>query len=420
MLLEFSTTNFRSIYKKQTLSLIASASRELVETNTCKLKNSKLKAVRSAVIYGANAAGKSNLLRSISYAQWFIINSANLQEGGKTFATPFLFSQNAQNEPTEFEFLFVEGGLRYHYYFALTKERITKEWLVAYPHNKPQRWFEREYDTRSQRYNWVIGINFKGEKAQQTVWKDSTRANALFLSTAILLNNDQLKPVFMWVREKLIILIPGVNINPLLTISLLKNHEEKRLVHFMKAADADIEALELIEEDNKSEPKSFINNNLNLSSPLPVQSIILKVLVSRKKNKSGEISQLDMTEESEGTKKLFELAGGWMKVLDNGATILVDELDRSLHPNMTRFLVSLFHNSVTNSHDAQLIFTTHDTTLLDPELIRRDQVWFVEKHMKCTRLYPLLDYKPRKDEALERGYLKGRYGAIPFIGAFNF
>ena len=317
--------------------------------------------------------------------------------------------------------MFIEGGIRYHYYFALTKERITKEWLVAYPHNKPQRWFEREYDEKSQRYNWFIGVNFKGEKAQHAVWKDSTRANALFLSTAILLNNDQLKPVFMWVREKLIIVIPGVNFNPFLSLSLLKNPKEKRLVQFMQAADADIEALELREEENKPDAELFITHNIDISPSSHVQSIkSLKVLVFRKKNNLEEISQLDMNEESEGTKKIFELAGGWIKVLDNGATILVDELDRSLHPNMTRFLVSLFHNSATNVHGAQLIFTTHDTTLLDPELVRRDQVWFVEKYMKSTHLYPLLDYKPRKDEALERGYLKGRYGAIPFIGAFSF
>ena len=108
--------------------------------------------------------------------------------------------------------------------------------------------------------------------------------------------------------------------------------------------------------------------------------------------------------------------GGWLRALDWGATLLVDELDRSLHPHMTRFLVGLFHGQH-NVKNAQLVFTTHDTTLLDSELMRRDQVWFVEKDaQRSSHFYPLLDYSPRKDEALERGYLKGRYGAIPFIG----
>jgi len=123
-----------------------------------------------------------------------------------------------------------------------------------------------------------------------------------------------------------------------------------------------------------------------------------------------------MADESDGTRKLFEFVGGWIRALDTGATLCVDEIDRSLHPHLTRMLVHLFQSEV-NDKNAQLIFTTHDTTLLDPDLLRRDQIWFAEKDEKrATRIYPLLDYSPRKNENLERGYLLGRYGAIPFVG----
>jgi AAA15 family ATPase/GTPase len=422
MLLEFSVSNFRSIYKRQTLSLVASSGNELAENNVYELKGHKPKSLRSAVIYGANAAGKSNLLRAALFAQNLIIQSAiALQEGMKISVPPFAFSETAQNESSEFEFLFVEDGVRYNYCFAVNGERVTKEWLVAYPHNKPQRWFEREFDAKTGKYNWSLGTNFKGEKAQQHVWQNSTRTNALFLSMAVNLNNDQLKPVFRWFQTKLIIVLPDLQINPFLSLSLLQNASKKHLVEqFMQIADVGIESLELTEEDFHPKPGRTANNfNISWSQTPGTPPKILKILAMHKKIGSNDLIPLEMQEESDGTKKIFEFAGGWIKVLEDGATILVDELDRSLHPIMTRFLVSLFHDADKNSKGAQLVFTTHDTTLLDTELFRRDQIWFVEKHEGCTNLYPLLDYSPRKDEALERGYLKGRYGAIPFIGTFN-
>lgn len=135
----------------------------------------------------------------------------------------------------------------------------------------------------------------------------------------------------------------------------------------------------------------------------------------------GEDVLLEFSEESAGTCKLFALAGPWLDVLDKGLVLFVDELDTSLHPHLVRFLLNLFHNPETNRHNAQLIFTTHDTTVLDQTLMRRDQVWFVEKDAEnATRLYPLSDYKPRKGEALQKGYLYGRYGALPFPGELRF
>jgi len=136
---------------------------------------------------------------------------------------------------------------------------------------------------------------------------------------------------------------------------------------------------------------------------------------------SGKVVPFDISDESGGTQKLFAFAGHLLDVLAKGRILFVDELDTSLHPLMMRFLISLIHNPEINENNAQLAFTTHDTSILDTDIFRRDQVWFVEKDTESTsRLYPLSDFSPRKGEALERGYLKGRYGALPFIGEFKF
>ena len=152
------------------------------------------------------------------------------------------------------------------------------------------------------------------------------------------------------------------------------------------------------------------------ASPTPQAQKRFRVLAWHKRADSKEDVPLDISDESDGTQKLFEFTGGWLRALAGGATLLVDELDRSLHPHITRFLVGLFH-SRSNEKNAQLVFTTHDTTLLDTDCSAeiRSGLWRKDDD-QSSHLYSLLEYSPRKDEALERGYLKGRYGAIPFIG----
>ena len=148
---------------------------------------------------------------------------------------------------------------------------------------------------------------------------------------------------------------------------------------------------------------------------------LTRLLFMHPSSDNGEDVALDFDEESAGTRKLFELAGPWLDVLANGLVFFVDEIDTSLHPHLVRFLLEMLHNPKTNRHNAQLVFATHDTTVLDQSLMRRDQVWFVEKDAEnATRLYPLSDYKPRKGEALQKGYLYGRYGALPFPGELKF
>jgi hypothetical protein len=430
MLIEFSVSNFRSIRTRQTLSMVAGPDSEL-QWNVLSRNGDGLRLLRSAVIYGPNAAGKSNLVRALGTLRQLVENSAiGVQEGQRINVSPFLFSKESAEQPSEFEIIFIaDDGIRYHYYSAVSPERVFREWLVAYPRGRAQRWFEREYVPESDHYKWWFGPNFKGERIERKVWQDFTRANALFFSTAIQLNNAQLKPAFTWVTQRLIVLAPGVVFNPFLSLDLLRQdggHEQ--IMRFMRAADIGIDRLELREEDllpSSSKdvlPPGAVRINFEIGVPLgapPPPQKRFRVLAWHKRSDSTDEVPLDINDESDGTQKLFEFIGGWLRALSLGATLFVDELDRSLHPYMTRFLVGLFH-SRSNDKGGQLVFTTHDTTLLDLDLLRRDQIWFVEKDEQgSTRLYSLLEYSPRKHEALERGYLRGRYGAVPFIGKFE-
>ena len=405
MLVSFSIKNFMSIKDKQTFSFVASSDKSLLESNTFEFgsgKNNRL--LNSSVIYGANASGKTNLIRAFYFFQDFVRKSATvLQEGQSIFSfKPFKFSKECLSSPGEFEIIFIYEGIRYCYGFALTETRITHEWLTAYPKGKPQKWFERFFDAQTQEYTWKIGENFKGEHSS---WRALTRPNALFLSTAVQFNSKQLQPVFHWIDKNLIVIFPGIDFNGLLTLNMFDDEQTRaRLLNFMQIADLGIEDFQVKKEET--------NIGLQASTRL------YKIAALHKIEGSTELISLDFDQESLGTQKLFWLAGGWIKALQEGAVLLYDELSSSFHPHISRFLINQFHTPHINRKNAQLIISTHDTTLLDESIFRRDQVWFTKKNHEeqSTQLYSLLEYSPRKGEAIEKGYLKGRYGALPFIG----
>lgn len=429
MLIEFSVANFRSIRDRQTLTLVAGPGAEHADRNLIGSEKDTFRLLRSAVIYGPNAAGKSNLFRAALTLQQLVRLSAPAMQEGQAFdVSPFLLAEESSKGPSEFEIVFIATDkVRYHYFCALDRERVWKEWLVAYPAGKPQRWFEREYVAGKQMYDWWFGPRFQGKQREKRGWQELTRRNALFLSAAIQFNNAQLRPAFNWLTQHLIVLTAGIDWNPSLSLDLIRSPEgQERMVAFLRAADIDIDRLEIVEQDFPSQDVSGAGPGLRIrfemvgapGSPTPPAPKAIRVRTWHRRVDGDDHIALDLlNDESDGTKKLFEFIGGWLKAFELGATLLVDELDRSLHPLLTRFLVRQFHQSE-GTNDAQLVFTTHDTTLLDAAVLRRDQVWFVERSRKeqSTKLYPLLDYRPRKDEALERGYLMGRYGALPFVG----
>jgi len=417
MLIEFRVTNFRSIREAQTLSLVASPGKELSDENTFDSGLSGFpRLLRSAVVYGANAAGKTNLLKGLQTMQTLVLSSAVLSSPSARIPhTPFRLTETSKDRPSEFEVVFADNGVRYEYGFTTDAERFHSEWLIAYPHGRPQHWFEREYSADKKIYEWRFSSKLKGNSR---VWRDATRDNALFLSTAIQLNSEQLQPVFAWFQKKLVVIASWAGqMNAGLTYKMLENASGKEsLLSFMRAADLGIADLALQREPLI--PGKAIVGNVVFENLVPGQvPNVLRVSSFHRSVETGDPVAFELSEESHGTQKLFDAAGAWLNVLNNGEVLVVDELDTSMHPLMTRFIVELFHRQSSNPKNAQLVFTTHDTSLLDSEVFRRDQVWFVEKDKEsASHFYPLSDFSPRKGEALERGYLKGRYGALPFLG----
>lgn len=422
MLIEFSVKNYRSFWESQTLSMMAGSIKELREENSFASPVPELaRLLRSAVVYGPNGGGKSNLIKAIDFMQDLVLlSSKESQEGENIQLEPFLLHSEGPAQASEFEVVFIENGIRYQYGFATSKTRIIHEWLFAYPANKPQRWFERSYNQKKGKEDWYFGAKFAGQKK---TWQQSTRPNALFLSTAIQLNSEQLKPIFNWF-QRLVVIAHGEKIERGFTADSCENKEEcDEILRFLKSAGVEVDGIAIKEKkfDNIKFPHGMPNELKNLIQNDLEGKIVKEVLFKHQVTNSEDFALFPLAEESDGTQKLFAYAAPWLDVLTNGRVLVVDELDNSFHPHLVRYLVKLINGSKSNTANGQLIFSTHDTSILDPKVLRRDQIWFIEKDDNhATQLYPLTDFHPRKNEGLEKGYLQGRYGALPYIGEIKF
>ena len=417
MLIEFRVKNFRSLRDEQVLSLVAAKDNTLSDTNTVSTGiKSVPRLLPSAAIYGANASGKSNLIKALQYMRGVVLESATVIQPGQTFAVqPFRLDTSSEKEPTEFEVTFVYDEVRYQYGFSMTSQRIVNEYLLVYKAFKPQQWFERHYDHDKDKDVYDFGTGLKGPK---TLWEKATRPNALFLSMAVQLNCEALRPVFDWFANHLMIFNES---SPLFTqesIRLLKKTQQtdlkKKICDFLSAADISISDFEVV------------------TDKVPGQKVHFDLSAGKTEVRSEEIEEhrlrfthitnqgravFNFEDESNGTRILVLLAAPLLDILDRGLTLVIDELDTSLHTLLVRELIRQFHRPDINKRGAQLIFTTHDTSLLDaPNLFRRDQIWLVEKDAdQASALVALAEFSPRKQEALGKGYLIGRYGGIPFL-----
>jgi len=421
MLVEFTVKNYRSVKEEQVFSMVKAKGDELESTNSFQPSApASVPLLKSAAIYGANAAGKSNIIRAMMEMELIVRSSASSsQEGDEIPVTPFLFDESSPSEPTEFEMIFISEGVRYQFGFCATKTHIVEEWLIAYPKGRAQRWYSRGFNKDKNTSEYKFSDFLLGQKS---VWQNATRSNALFLSTAVQLNSDQLKPVFNWFKETL----RPVNVDgwgPGFTASLCEEGKTKaKILEFLKAADFDIHDIRIDKE--KFDPESLSDDFPDFVREKIIKEMKDKDLVEIKtihKTGAGNLIPLDFEEESDGTKRFFSFAGPWIDTLKEGYVLVIDELHDNLHPKMVKYLVSLFHSDKTNPNNAQLIFTTHETSILSQDNFRRDQIWFCEKDKsQATSLYPLTDFSPRKGrENIELGYLSGRYGALPFIRPFE-
>lgn len=414
MLIEFRVRNYRSIRDEVVISFVASNDKKLGESHLAETGIKTLpNLLRSALIYGPNASGKSTLLQALAFMRGVVAESAMLMPPGQTFnVQPFRLDKDWVAQPTEFEITFLLGGVRHQYGFSLTPERIVDEWLLVYRTAKPQQWFRRTFDKTTQSSTYEFSTHLTGPRK---LWQETTRPNALFLSNAAQLNSEMIGPVFRWLVEQPIYFAAGLSPLPDLTTQLLQTEVGKRAVRdFLASADISI-------SDVLSVPRQGFHQNI-MFGPEGTQvtreerEILTPQFVHNTEHGSASF---ELHEESQGTQRLYALAAPVLDVLKHGRLLIVDELDSSLHPLLVRRLVRMFHQPELNPHGAQLLFTTHDTSLLDRTLFRRDQIWFTEKDRdQATRLYPLTDFSPRESEAWEKGYLIGRYGAVPFFNEF--
>lgn len=436
MLVEFSVENYRSIQERQTLSMVASEDiDEMLENNSFPMPTGEeLRLLASAAIYGPNASGKSNLVRAMQSLKRVVMDSATKVQAGERlpYIQPFLLDAEWSKKPTCFEVIFIDEEIRYEYQVSLDQRRVYEERLIAHVKGRSQTWFSRQYNPENPElqqddgYEWSFP-RLKGEKKRIQKF---VRSNSLFLSHAAQNNHPQLTKVFNWFLKKLNFINPDLPIP--YTADRCRNDPEFReaVVKLIIEADIGISDINVDMKPVPAEMRAFVFDRIReFSSAIQRPDIIenfdkddlkeIQVFTVHKSSNSEEQVYFDMEDESEGTQRLFEMAGPWLDVLQEGEVLIVDELDRSIHPVLARSLVKMFNDPEINKKNAQLIFTTHDTTLLDPEMFHREQVWFTEKDRNMTNLYSLLEFQPREDESLQRGYLLGRYGAIPFIGGLN-
>jgi len=416
MLLEASVANYLSFAEKQVFSLMANSGKEHESLNVAEVQAShQHRVLKSALIYGANSSGKSNFLLALVAMRRLVLHSAIKQRGSKLDINSFRLDTTLRSQPSEFEVQFIADGVRYQYGFTASSTHIYDEWLFAYPKGQAQQWFQRAWDEEKQEHAWKFGNNLQGEK---TLWQRATRENALFLSTAVQLNSKQLQPVFDWFNDTLqFIGIDGTS--PQFTAESVQKGNKTQVLKFLKAADINLSDLSVKDvplEESLPEglPQKLRELILEDVNKLDISGLAIK---TQRLDNAGNPVEFLFEEESDGTQKFFGLIGPWLDVLNNGLVLFVDELNNSLHTHLVGLLIQLFHNPKTNPHNAQLIFTTHDTNQLSQENFRRDQVWFCEKNeQQATRLYPLTDFNARKSrENLELAYLSGRYGAVPFV-----
>ena len=418
MLVQFSVKNFMSFKEKQDFSMEAGIGDENPD-NIININESNERVLKTTALYGANASGKTNLIKAFSVAIMMIRLSNNRQPGEKLLQMePFAFDENTKKEPCEFEFIFYTNNNKYVYGFKADKNKIHEEYLYQYFSAKATRIFER------------IGENYKFLQADETklnAIKNQNLENKLFLSTATTWNYEKTRAPYLWFANMIDTYIGGNELNPFSIEAYNDDDANESLKKFtlklLEEADIIIKDYNIEIEETEMDVRMIMQlKNMNIPSNviIPKTSVIKSITMSHEiidENGNTKIYNLDLISESSGTKIVFAMAPILKEVFEKGKILIIDEIERSLHPSLVEMIIKFFHSIEINKSNAQLIFNTHDTNLLSLDLFRRDQIWFAEKDPKkgATELYPLDDFSVRKTENIQKGYLNGRYGAIPFV-----
>lgn len=427
MLVEFRVVNHRSLRDEQVFTFErADASTEGGRKTASANGAAGDHLLTAAGVYGANASGKSNLLSALAFMRDAVMSSHRRWAPDEGIPRdPFALGP-ARFAPSVFEAVLFIDGVRYQYGFAADDVRFVEEWLYAWPKGSQQTWFERDGDAFS------FGEKLRGEKH---IVKEITRPNSLFLSAAAQAGLRQLLPLWAWFRGLRTVNTHGSSRATRAALSAYR--DERSFVRWFEREEASgaQRSLPLDERSSPPAPTDLFRELLR-AADVGVVDVRLepfgdvdaterptrdaRVLLQ---HASAELREcwLPLEEESHGTQTLFRIGPTLIDALARGGVVVIDELEASLHPLLAVRIIELFNSPTVNRHHAQLLFTTHDTTLLGRSLggpaLQRDQIWLAEKDAEgASCLYPLTDFVSRGDENVERGYLQGRYGAIPFLG----
>lgn len=394
MILEFCATNFLSIKDELKLSFVSTQLKESsAEPNDLyDLSDTGISLVRSAIIYGANASGKSNVLKAFAFYKRFITDSFKDSQAGEAIDVEnFRLNATTIDEPTSLEATFTDGEYIYRYGFEVDSQKVQMEWLYRRACKKRAKEVELFY-----REDGVTSVHPKSQLLQELVNKKMVRSNALLLSTAAQFNETTAVNILRWLSDTQVLFCSEDEVLWQNAIKYLDDEKlRERITSFARYADLGIENITKIDNRIVSRHRQYDDEGREVNN----------VAFSFSRN------------ESEGTIKYFSLAYPIIDALDNGKRVVIDELDSRLHPLLVKRIVALFNDARTNPKGAQLLFTAHDTYLLSAGLFRRDQVWFTQKdNFGATELYSLAEYKVRSTSPFERDYLLGKYGATPLIG----
>lgn len=416
MIIEYSVKNYRSIKELQTLSLVAAPIKSKypeLDTNNLIHVSDKLSLLKTVGIYGANGSGKSNIIKSLISMLLFVRDSFKNDDLGVMLIDPFLLNKTNKEEPSFFQLTFICDTVKYRYGFELFKNEVLSEWLFGTPEKNEVYYFTREgADINVNKKHFSEGLGLA----------EKTSKNNLFLNITKAFNGKLSKEIYDFFIHK-ISLNAGVNDIGFRdrTLELLKYSDYKqKIINLLNEADFGINDINHHRIKKEDLPDNAPQDLLKDAAEGKID-----ILVSHRSLRENN-HDLDVTfsfddKESEGTKKLFNYSGIVIDALQKGRSLFIDEFDSRLHPLLTKRLVEMFNSSELNKEGAQLVFVTHDTNLLDNTLMRRDQIYFVEKKKNFeTELYSLVDFKGvRNDASFEKDYIKGKYGAIPFLGNFE-
>ncbi len=439
MILQFSIANYRSFKEKSTLSLLASN----YDKDTREIENVILnekfnyRILKSAVIYGPNAGGKSKFIEALIFMRHFaLMSSKDTQKGDPIAIEPFRLNAESIEQGSEFEVVFFLKNNLYRYGFEVDKDKVVAEWLYHKTKTKENELFYRDYQE-------IIHKTKKFAKLDTLVKEKLVRDNALLISVLAQFNDLFAESILDWFKELKV--ISGLKEEGYLNDTMLLSKDSKqkeRILTFLQNADIGI-------DDFKLKKHTFEDLNIESMDDVPkelkdaivgLNSYIKKAMKDDNQERFSDVimyhKQFDekgeylkdvefslLEDESSGTRKYFALIGQIIKIINAGGVLFVDELDSKIHPNLVCKIISIFNSKKLNPNNAQLVFNSHDTNLLSSGLFRRDQIWFVKKDtFGASKLYSLADFKTdevRKNEAFENNYIRGKYGAVPFLGDFD-